>query len=150
MYLIIWLAAMLVFLFVEAQSVTMVSLWFAAGALAALIGALCGAELWLQVVLFFAVSIVLLASLRPLAQKYFTPKIIKTNVDSIIGTQGLVTAAIDNVTAQGQVKLGAMEWSARSTTGAVIEVGTLVKVDKIEGVKAFVSPVKENCVITAP
>lgn len=142
MYLIIWLAAMLVFLFVEAQSVTMVSLWFAAGALAALIGALCGAELWLQVVLFFAVSIVLLASLRPLAKKYFTPKLTKTNVDSIIGTQGLVTAAIDNVTAQGQVKLGAMEWSARSTTGAVIEVGTLVKVDKIEGVKAFVSPVQ--------
>jgi membrane protein implicated in regulation of membrane protease activity len=144
MYPMIWLAAMLVFLFVEAQSVTMVSLWFAAGALAAVIGALCGAELWLQVVLFFAVSIVLLASLRPLARKYFTPKITKTNVDSIIGTQGLVTTAIDNVTAQGQVKLGAMEWSARSTTGEVIPVGTLVSVDKVEGVKVFVTPVQVN------
>jgi len=144
MYPMIWLAAMLVFLFVEAQSVTMVSLWFAAGALAAVIGALCGAELWLQVVLFFAVSIVLLASLRPLARKYFTPKITKTNVDSIIGTQGLVTTAIDNVTAQGQVKLGAMEWSARSTTGVVIPVGTLVSVDKVEGVKVFVTPVQVN------
>ena len=144
MYPMIWLAAMLVFLFVEAQSVTMVSLWFAAGALAAVIGALCGAELWLQVVPFFAVSIVLLASLRPLARKYFTPKITKTNVDSIIGTQGLVTTAIDNVTAQGQVKLGAMEWSARSTTGEVIPVGTLVSVDKVEGVKVFVTPVQVN------
>lgn len=150
MYLLIWLALMILFLVVEAQSVTMVSLWFGAGALAALIAALCGAELWLQIVLFFAVSIALLASLRPLARKYFTPKITRTNVDSIIGSEGLVTADIDNITAQGQVKLGAMEWSARSTSGETIKAGTLVKVDKIEGVKAFVSPVKENCVITSP
>ena len=144
MYLIIWLAAMVVFLIVESQSVTMVSLWFAAGALAALIAELCGAELWLQIVLFFAVSIALLASLRPLARKYFTPKITKTNVDSVIGSEGLVTADINNITARGQVKLGAMEWTARSTSGAPIEAGTLVKVDKIEGVKAFVTPVTEK------
>lgn len=149
MFLIVWLVALLVFLFVEAQSVTLISLWFAAGALAALIAALCGAELWLQIVLFFAVSIALLASLRPLARKYFTPKITKTNVDSIIGAKGLVTAPIDNIVSQGQVKLGGMEWTARSTSGEIIEVGTLVRVDKIEGVKAFVSPVKENCVTTA-
>ena len=140
MYLIIWLVLMVVFLMVESQSVTMVSLWFAAGALGALIAELCGAELWLQIVIFFAVSIVLLASLRPIARKYFTPKIIKTNVDSVIGQTGLVTADIDNVTAPGQVKLGAMEWSARSTSGEAIPAGTLVKVDKIEGVKVFVSP----------
>ena len=150
MYLIIWLGLMVVFLMVESQSVTMVSLWFAAGALGALIAELCGAELWLQIVIFFAVSIVLLASLRPFARKYFTPKIIKTNVDSVIGQTGLVTADIDNVTAQGQVKLGAMEWTARSTSGENIKAGSLVKVDKIEGVKAFVTPVKEDCVATAP
>ena len=149
MYLIIWLVLMIVFLMVESQTVTMVSLWFGAGALAALIAALCGGELWLQIVLFFAVSIVLLASLRPLTRKYFTPKITKTNVDSVIGTTGLVTADISNIAAQGRVKLGAMEWTARSTSGEPIEAGTLVKVDKIEGVKAFVTPVKENCVIAS-
>ena len=143
MFQIVWLVAMLVFLFVEAQSVTMVSLWFAAGALAALIGTLCGAELWLQIVLFLAISIALLASLRPLARKYFTPKLTKTNVDSVIGMQGLVTVQIDNITAQGQVKLGAMEWTARSTSGDPIPAGTLVKVDKIEGVKVFVTVVTE-------
>ena len=142
MLLIVWLVALLVFLFVEAQSVAMVSLWFAAGALAALIAAMCGAELWLQVLLFFGVSIILLASLRPLARKYFTPKITKTNVDSIIGTQGLVTAYIDNIVATGQVKLNGMEWSARSSSGEAIPEGTLVKVDKIEGVKVFVTPVQ--------
>ena len=144
MYLIIWLVLMIAFLFAEAQSVTMVSLWFAAGALGALIAELCGAELWLQIVIFFVLSVALLASLRPLARKYFTPKIVKTNVDSVIGQTGLVTADIDNVTAQGQVKLGAMEWSARSTSGEGIKAGTLVKVDKIEGVKAFVSLVSEK------
>jgi membrane protein implicated in regulation of membrane protease activity len=149
MYLIIWLAAMVFFLVMESQTVTMVSLWFAAGALSALIAALCGAELWLQIVIFFAVSIVLLASLRPLARKYFTPKITKTNVDSIIGQTGLVTTSIDNITAQGQVKLGAMEWTARSTSGDKIPAGTLVKVDQVEGVKVFVTPVKENCVIAS-
>ena len=144
MYLIIWLVLMVVFLIAEAQSVTMVSLWFAAGALGALIAELCGAELWLQIVIFFALSIVLLASLRPIARKYFTPRIVKTNVDSVIGQTCLVTADIDNIAAQGQVKLGAMEWSARSTSGESIAVGTLVKVDKIEGVKAFVTPVAEK------
>ena len=144
MYLIIWLVLMIVFLIAESQSVTMVSLWFAAGALGALIAEICGAELWLQIVIFFALSIVLLASLRPIARKYFTPKISKTNVDSVIGQTGLVTADIDNIAAQGQVKLGAMEWSARSTSGEAIKAGTLVKVDKIEGVKAFVSLVNEK------
>ena len=144
MYLIIWLVLMIAFLMVEAQSVTMVSLWFGAGALAALIAALCGAEFWLQAVIFFVVSIALLACLRPLVRKYFTPKITKTNVDSVIGSEGLVTAEINNVTAQGQVKLGAMEWTARSTSGEIIPAGTLVKVDKIEGVKAFVTPVQVN------
>lgn len=139
---ILWLVLMIVFLTVETQTVTMVSLWFGAGALAALIAALCGAQLWLQAVIFFAVSIALLAALRPLARKYFTPKITKTNVDSVVGTQGYVTADIDNLNATGQIKLGGMEWTARSTSGENIPVGTLVQVDKIEGVKAFVTPVE--------
>lgn len=141
---IIWLVLMVLFLWVESTTVTMVSLWFGAGALAALIAALCGTEVWLQIVLFFGISILLLASLRPLSKKYFTPKITRTNVDGVIGATGLVTAPIDNVSATGQVKLGAMEWTARSTSGETIEVGTLVKVDKIEGVKAYVSPVTEK------
>ena len=144
MYLIIWLVLMIVFLFIESQGVNMVSLWFAAGALGALIAEICGAELWLQIVIFFVLSVALLASLRPIARKYFTPKLVKTNVDSVIGQTGLVIADIDNIAAQGQVKLGAMEWSARSTSGEAIKAGTLVKVDKIEGVKAFVSLVSEK------
>ena len=137
---IVWLALMVVFLAVEASTVSMVSLWFAAGSLIALLTALAGGPAWLQTLLFLVVSAGLLLALRPLVKKYLSPKLTATNVDSVVGSTGLVTAAIDNVSAVGQVKLGAMEWTARSTSGQPIPAGTLVKVDRIEGVKAFVSP----------
>ena len=138
---IIWLVLMVVFLIAEASTVAMVSLWFAEGSLVALIAALLGAPLWLQITLFLAVSAVLLASLRTVIRKHFTPNLTKTNVDAVIGSRGYVTADIDNISATGTVKLGAMEWTARSATGEIIKAGTLVKVEKIEGVKAFVVPV---------
>lgn len=137
---IVWAVLFLLFLFMEANTVSVVSIWFALGALAAEIVCLCGGELWLQVVLFLVLSGVLLAALRPITKKYFTPKLTKTNVDAVVGTTGKVTLTIDNDAAQGKVKLGAMEWTARSTNGSVIEAGTLIRVDKIEGVKVFVSP----------
>ena len=140
----IWLVLMIVFLIAEAVTVTMVSLWFAAGSLAAMIAAMLGGPVWLQVILAVAVSAVLLACLRPMVRKNFTPRIKATNVDAVIGTQGYVTADIDNIAATGQVKLGGMEWTARSVSGSPIPAGTLVKVEKIEGVKAFVAPVEEK------
>lgn len=138
----VWFAMLVLFIWMEASTVTMISAWFALGALASMITAFCGGQLWLQVVIFFAVSTVFLMLLRPLARKYFTPKIVKTNVDSVIGSQGLVVESIDNISAKGRVKLGGMEWSARSTDGSDIPSETLVEVDRVEGVKVFVSPVK--------
>ena len=140
----IWLILLVVFLVVEASTVTMVSLWFAAGAVTAMAVSLLGGAVWLQILVFLAVSAVLLTALRPLVRKHITPKISATNVDAVIGTKGLVTVTVDNVTAAGQVKLNGMEWSARSASGEPIEQGTLVKVERIEGVKVFVSPVKEE------
>ena len=137
---IIWLVLMIAFLIAEAATVVTISLWFAGGALVALVASLLGAPLWLQVALFFLVSAALLGSLRGMVRKHFTPKLERTNVDAIIGSSGYVTAEIDNIKATGTVKLGAMEWTARATAGAPIAVGTLVKVDKIEGVKVFVTP----------
>ena len=137
---IVWLLLLVVFLAAEAATVSMVSLWFAVSALVALLVALLGGPGWLQGTLFLVISAVLLALLRPLVKRYVTPRITATNVDSVIGSTGLVTTAIDNVSAAGQVKLGAMEWTARSTSGQLIPVGTRVRVDKIEGVKVYVSP----------
>ena len=142
MYTYIWLGLMVLFLAVEAATVTMVSLWFAGGALTAMVVSALGGGFLLQMAAFLVVSTGLLALLRPMARKHFTPKLTKTNVDSVIGMKGYVTADIDNVAAIGTVKLGAMEWTARSATGEKISTGTLVKVEKIEGVKAFVIPVE--------
>ena len=138
----IWLGLMVLFLVIEATTVTMVSLWFAGGALAALAVSAMDGSFLLQIIAFALVSTVMLALLRPIARKHFTPKLTHTNVDSVIGMEGYVTGDIDNVAATGTVKLGAMEWTARSVTGEKISTGTLVKVEKIEGVKAFVTPVE--------
>ena len=135
-----WLIAMIFFLLAEAATVSVVSTWFALGSLAALLSALLRAPVWLQAALFVIVSAVCLTALRPLVRKHITPKITKTNVDAVIGSTGLVTVAIDNVSAQGQVKLGSMTWTARSVSGETIPEGTPVRVVRIEGVKAFVAP----------
>jgi len=137
---IVWLVLTVVFLIAEAATVTVISLWFAAGSLTAMAMALLGGGIWLQTFVFLVVSAMALIALRPLVRKYLTPKLSATNIDSVIGSAGIVTADIDNIAAVGQVKLNGMEWSARSSSGAVIPEGARIKVDRIEGVKVFVSP----------
>ena len=139
---VFWLTMIVVFLLAEASTVTLVSLWFAAGSLAAMLVALTGAGIGFQVTIFVIVAAVCLTALRPLVRKHIKPKLTKTNVDAVVGSTGLVTTPIDNVSAVGQVKLGAMYWTARSTTGAGIPEGALVRVDRIEGVKVFVTPME--------
>lgn len=137
----VWLGLIALFLAIEgACPIHLVSIWFAAGSLVAMVAALLGAQLWLQVVLFLGVSCALLACLWPFINKVLNPHLTKTNVDAIVGTMGRVTVTIDNISATGQVKLGAMEWTARSSSGNPIEEGTLIQVDRIEGVKVFVTP----------
>lgn len=140
---VLWAVLTMGFLVLEGCTVALVSLWFALGSLAALVLSLLGAAFWLQALIFLAVSCGLLALLRPTLRKYV--KITKTNVDSVPGTLGLVTEPIDNVNSQGQVKLGAMTWTARSTSGASISAGTQVVVDRVEGVKVFVTPIRVPC-----
>ena len=139
----LWLALFVVFLIVEAGTVAQVSIWFALGALAALVSCALGAEMWLQITVFLVVSLVLLALLWKRVRSKLTTT--KTNVDSVIGAEGYVTEAIDNLSYTGRVKLGGITWAARSTSGAGIPVGTLVKVERIEGVKVFVSPAEVAC-----
>ena len=137
-----WLVLLILFLVAEAATVSVVSLWFAFGALAAMIASALGAKLWLQVAVFLVVSCTALLAMRPIVKKHLKPRQVKTNVDAMIGSQGIVTAQIDNRLSCGQVKLGAMEWTARSTSGDVIPEGAQIKVDRIEGVKVFVTPVE--------
>lgn len=137
----VWSGLLALFLIVEAVcAIHLVSIWFAVGAAVALTASLLSAPVWLQVVLFLLVSCALLAALLPFTRKYLKPKLTATNIDSVIGSTGYVTIPIDNAAAQGQVKLDAMVWTARSLTGEPIPEGTLVRVHHIEGVKVYVSP----------
>ena len=140
---IFWLAAMVIFIIAEATTVTLVSIWFAVGALGAILIALLGGGLTLQVTVFLALAIVLLIFLRGAVRKHFAPRITRTNVDSVIGATGIVVTPVNNIAALGQVRIGGVEWSARSTDNSHIPAGTLVKVDRVEGVKVFVSPAEE-------
>ena len=140
--IVFWLVMMAVFLIVELATVGLVSVWFVAGSLGAMIVAALNGSLWLQVAVFVIVSAVLLASLRPFMKKFVTPKKIKTNMEALIGQTAVVTCAIDNVRGAGAVKIGGAEWSARSVDGRNIEVDQLVRVERIEGVKAVVMPVE--------
>ena len=140
---VFWLIAMVIFIAAEAMTVTLVSIWFAAGALGAIIVALLGGNLTFQ---FLALAVVLLLSLRGIVRKHFRPRITRTNIDSVIGATGIVVTPVNNIAALGQVQIGGVDWSARSTTGSHIPAGVMVKVDKIEGVKVFVSLAEEAVV----
>ena len=144
-YATLWGVLMVVFLVVEAACpIHLVSIWFVIGSLVAGVAAMLGAQLWLQIVLFFAVSGALLAALWPITKKFLNPRHTATNLDAILGTEGYILETVDNLNAVGKVKLGGMEWTARSVDGAILPAGTLVKVERIEGVKAIVSQVKEE------
>lgn len=139
---IIWFVLLVVFVLAEAATVTVVSLWFAAGSLVALVVSILEGPVWLQILLFIAVSVVLLWMLRPIIKKHFTPNLTRTNVDAIIGKVGVTMVTVNNMMAQGKVQLDGMEWSARSTTGEDIPENVQVRIDRVEGVKLYVTPVE--------
>ena len=138
---IVWLVLLVAFAAAEAITVGLTSIWFAAGALAALVAALLGGPLWVQVTLFLLVSLLCLAAVRPLAKKHLNNKVEATNADRVIGAQAQVTEDIDNIHGKGAVIIRGMAWSARSEDGGPITAGTMVKVLRIEGVKVFVEPI---------
>lgn len=139
--LVFWLSAMVIFMIVEAATVGLASIWFAIGALAALIAALLRAKLWLQIALFIVVSVLALILTRPLVKKYLNSRKSATNADRAIGTVCIVTEDIDNVAATGSVNAAGKVWTARSLSGLPIKCGSYVRAVAIEGVKLIVEPV---------
>lgn len=137
---VIWLILMVVFLIVEGLTVSMVSIWFALGSLAATLLALAVDNVWVQIAVFLAVSAVCLAALRPLSRKWLTGRKQPTNADRVIGAEALVCEPIDNLAGTGAVQVFGQTWTARSESGSAVPVGSKVIVLRIEGVKLFVRP----------
>lgn len=135
----IWLIIFVACIIVEIATMGLATIWFAGGSLIAAVAAAAGAPVWLQIILFFAVSLVLLYFTRPLAVKYFNKNRLKTNVESLIGRQAIVISEINNLQGIGQVTVGGQEWSARSVDeNKEIKVGTVVVIREISGVKLMV------------
>ena len=134
----IWIAAIIIFGVVEAVTAGLTSIWFVLGSMAGLVAAVCNGPIWLQVTLFFVVSIVALAATRPLVTKLMKKDIKPTNADRVLGGSARVTERIDNDVPTGAVYIDGKTWSARSSTGEIIEPDAMVRVIRMEGVKLYV------------
>lgn len=138
----IWVAAIVVFGVVEAATAGLVSIWFVAGALAAMLAAVGGLGITAQVVVFIVVSAAALAATRPLVQKFTAGKAVPTNLDRVLGEAGKVTETIDNENSTGAVYVDGKTWTARSADGSIIPAEESVRIVKMEGVKLFVEKIK--------
>ncbi len=142
-YTIFWLVALVLFIVIEIATMGLTTIWFAGGAVLAVIAAALGLPLAVQVILFFIVSFVLLYFTRPMAVKYFNKDRVKTNAESLVGKQAIVISEVDNLQGIGQVTVGGMEWSARSAEeGVMLPVGSVVNIVAINGVKLIVEEKK--------
>ena len=126
---ILWLAAVVVLLVIEIATLGLTTIWFAGGALIA----------GIQFVLFLIVSLILLIFTRPIAMRYLNTNRTRTNAESLIGKEAVVTQTIENLKNQGQVIVGGIEWTARTDDNEkMIEKDTVVEIERIEGVKLIV------------
>lgn len=138
MMTMIWIGAIVVFGIAEAMTAGLVSIWFVIGSVAGLIAAICNGPLWLQITLFFVVSVLTLIATRPLVKKMVYKDNVATNADRVLGNMARVTEAIDNTIPTGAVYIDGKTWTARSANGEVIAVSEMVRVVKMEGVKLIV------------
>lgn len=139
----VWLVVFVFLIIVEIITMGLTTIWFAGGALIATAAAALHAPLWLQIVLFLAVSAVLLFFTRPIAVKYFNKDRVRTNVESLIGQQAIVISEINNLQGIGQVTVNGQEWSARSEEeGITLPVGAVVVIRRVSGVKLIVEEKK--------
>ena len=139
--IIFWIAAILLFLVVEAATAGLTCIWFALGSAAALLTAWLKGPIWLQATWFLLVSTAALFLTRPLAKKYINAEKQPTNADRVLGRIGIVTETVDNIAAAGAVKVDGQVWTARSADGEVIAMGEQVTALEIQGVKLIVKKI---------
>lgn len=141
----IWLVVFVACIAAEIISMGLTTIWFAGGSLIAAVAAAIGTPVWMQILLFAAVSLILLYFTRPIAVKYFNKDRVKTNAESLVGKQAIVISEIDNLQGIGQVTVGGQEWSARTVAENVtLPVGSVVTIRSISGVKLMVEEKKQN------
>lgn len=137
---ILWITLIIVFVAVEIATVGLTAIWFAGGALVALLAQLLGWNMYAQILLFIAASAVLMIFTRPWALKYFKPRIVKTNYETVVGEAVCLTETVDNMKGTGTAVCKGQEWTARAyENGKTFEAGTIVAVKEIRGVTLYVT-----------
>ena len=127
---ICWLAVFVLLIVIELATMGLTTIWFAGGAVAGFIASMLGANVVIQAVVFFVVSIVLLIFTRPFAVRYINSNKTKTNIDGLIGQEALVLEEINNIRETGCARLEGKEWTARSVDDSVIPADTVVIVER--------------------
>ena len=136
---VVWLIILVLLVIIEIFTLGLTTIWFAGGALVAIVVAALGGPVWLQVLVALIVSTVLLFFTRPVAMKYFNRDREKTNAESLVGRQAIVLSEINNLQGTGQVTINGMEWTARTISdGQTIKSGEVVVIRGIHGVKLLV------------
>lgn len=138
---IIWLVVLIAAIVIEVATLGLTTIWFAGGALVALLTAVVNAPIWLQILLFLIISLVLLFFTRPVAMKYFNKNRERTNAESLVGKQAVVTSEINNLQGLGTVTVNGQEWSARSLDDTAIAAQKVVEIVSINGVRLIVKPI---------
>ena len=140
---VIWLFVMVSLVIIEVMTVGLVTIWFVPGALAAAILSYYGYGTIVQLVVFFILSLILLLITRPLAVRYMKKGLPKTNVNSLIGRNAIVSETVDNLAQTGKVMLGDVEWLARAPEDEMsIQKGAEVSVKEVQGVRLIVEEKK--------
>lgn len=136
--LLIWLAVIIVTLVVEVITQGLTTIWFSIGAAVAAVTTVLNLNVWLQIVIFTAVSLIVMLLVRPMAKRMLMDRITPTNMDMLLKEQALVIENIDNDAGTGKVKVRDIEWTARTESGERIEAGKMVEIQRIDGVKLIV------------
>lgn len=144
MNVLYWMGLFIVLLVIEIATVSLISIWFCLGALAAVVSVLLGADLYIQLLVFAVVSCIALILTRPIAKKYFKAPHRATNVNALIGQEVMVLSDIDNDAGKGEIKINDVIWPARTTDGKKVLAGEKVIIDSVKGVKLYVSEIKKE------
>ncbi len=148
-WLFIWGAIFVGTVIAELETMQLISIWFSAGSLAAFFAAVFHMPPLGQMVVFVAVSIVLLIATKPLLKKFKVGKMTPTNIDAEVGRDATVIEEINPAQNTGRVKIGGVNWRARTRDDAVIPVNTVVKVTEISGTTAYVALAEQNVSVSA-
>ncbi len=133
-----WIALVVVLVVIEAATTQLVTIWFAVGAIGGLIASAFNLEIWLQVLIFVAVSAITLLATRPFIKRFTKTNAEPTNADRYIGKTAVVVEPIDNIRSTGSVTVGGLEWTARTVDGSTVQKDEIVTVEAIEGAKLIV------------